>query len=1157
MKTRIIKYFVLAAFLFLTSALGAQTISVNRVSVKRAISEVEAKTGYSFVFLTKDLRTDAIVSVNANTVEEAVPQIVEGQNVSWSIEGKNVIIRPAEQKTPAQEEQEKQEKQKTFNVNGIVADIDNNPLPGVAVIISGTSVGTITDDRGHFSITMQKPGKLVFSSIGYLNYEIHLADAAEIRVVMKEDMKLLDEVVVVGFATQKKENLTGSVATVSSEQLTGMPVMNVTQALQGQVAGLNISQGSGFLNGKNTTIDVRGLATIGAGSNGGVLVLIDGMEGDLSTINGDDIENISVLKDAAASSIYGSRAPFGVILVTTKKGSKGRASISYSGNYRINSPINIPKLADAYKWGLYFNEASHNSGNGDFISAERLQRVKDYIEGKIDWATRPNPNGTTWSNTYADSNGNMDIYDVLYKSYTSAHEHNVSISGGTDRLNYFVSGNYLSQDGTLNWKLDGYKRINLFGKFEAHPWENVTIGFSSRIIKTDYHQPRHLTDERYAAMGKECWPICPLYDPNGHLFNDTVLRIKEGGQTTNVAKQITNQLDFVYKPLPGWRIVANANYRIGANANTEITLPVYQMSVDGVTPSPDGCWDPRSKIVESMIQHDYVTASIYSDYEKSFNSGHYFKVMAGFQTESYYSRNLAADKTGIVDADVPSIDTSTGETVIPNVPGDEPLEMPSWVQGGYGRWRTAGFFGRLNYNYKEKYLVEVNLRYDGTSRFRSGSRWGLFPSMSIGYNIAKEDFFKDASRYVNNLKIRASVGSLGNQNTNSWYPTYQVMGFSSKSSGWLINGVQMGTAWAPGLVSSSLTWETIISYNIGLDWGLFNNRLTGSFDYYIRNTRNMVGPADELPVILGTAVPVTNNTDLRTQGFEFELMWKDVIGDFSYSIRGVLSDSRSVITKYSNPSNTLGQYYAGKKWGEIWGYTTVGIAKTDEEMEAHLATMPNGGQNTLAYANWGAGDIMYADLNGDGKVDSGSYTVNDHGDLSVIGNRTPRYNFSFDITAQWKGIDARIFLQGVGKRDLFFDQNMFFWGAFGMSSWNCMVLEQHLDFFRDDENSPLGVNLDSYYPRPYFGDKRNTQVQTRYLQNAAYVRLKNLQLGYTLPNSLTSKIKISKLRFFFSGENLLTFTKMTSIFDPETAATNGGSTYPLSRTYSFGMNLTF
>ena len=218
MKTRIIKYFVLAAFLFLTSALGAQTISVNRVSVKRAISEVEAKTGYSFVFLTKDLRTDVIVSVNANTVEEAVPQIVEGQNVSWSIEGKNVIIRPAEQKTPAQEEQEKQEKQKTFNVNGIVADIDNNPLPGVAVIISGTSVGTITDDRGHFSITMQKPGKLVFSSIGYLNYEIHLADAAEIRVVMKEDMKLLDEVVVVGFATQKKENLTGSVATVSSEQ---------------------------------------------------------------------------------------------------------------------------------------------------------------------------------------------------------------------------------------------------------------------------------------------------------------------------------------------------------------------------------------------------------------------------------------------------------------------------------------------------------------------------------------------------------------------------------------------------------------------------------------------------------------------------------------------------------------------------------------------------------------------------------------------------------------------------------------------------------------------------------------------------------------------------------------------------------------------------
>lgn len=1156
MLKKIKKFYVLMAFLFLSSALGAQTISVSGVTVKQAISELKEKTGYSFVFSTTDLRTDAIVSVKANTVEEAVPQIIAGQNVSWVIEGNNIIIRPAKDGNDGTESKNA-EQQKTFTVEGTVTDDNNEPLSGVMVVVSGTRIGTVTDMNGKFSITMKKPGKLFFSMLGFLEQDLNVTGASDVTVVMKEDRKLLDEVVVVGFATQKKENLTGSVATVSSNQIADIPVANVTQALQGQVAGLNISQGSGYLDGRNTSVDIRGLATISSGSKGGALILIDGMEGDLSTINGADIESISVLKDAAAASIYGSRAPFGVILITTKKGTKGHASVNYSGNFRISTPLKVPQIADSYRWALFFNEAAHNDGNGDIISEERLARVKDYIDGKITTSTIPNSDGKTWSNTYDNSNGNMDIFDVLYKKVNTAHEHNISVSGGSDKVNYFVSGNYLSEDGILNWKLDGYKRFNLFGKVEANPFEKLKIAFSTRVIRTDYHQPRYLNDNRYWNIGKECWPIGPLYDPNGFLFNDTALRLRDGGQQTTTVKQVVSQLDVEYSPLPGWRIVGNANYKLGTDAVTEVTIPVYQMSTDGVTPSPNGCWDSRSKIVEKMNQYDFFTASVYTDYEKSFASGHYFKVMAGFQAESYFTRNIGADKTGLIDTDNPAINSSTGETTRPHIPNDEPLETPSWVEGGYAKWRTAGFFGRINYNYKEKYLFETNLRYDGSSRFRSGSRWGLFPSVSVGYNIAKEDFFKEATDLVNTLKIRASIGSLGSQNTNNWYPTYQKMGFKTRSSSWLINGMPLGTAWAPGLISSALTWETIISYNMGIDWGMLNNRLTGSFDYYIRDTKNMVGPADELPAILGTGVPNTNNTDLRTHGFELELMWKDIIGDFSYSVRGVFSDSKSVITKYSNPSNTLSKYYTGKDWGEIWGYTTIGIAKTDQEMEDHLASLPNGGQSALAAANWGAGDIMYKDVNGDGKIDSGANTVDNHGDLTVIGNSTPRYRFAFDLTAQWKGFDARIFIEGVGKRDLAFYDNMFFWGTYGGSMWNSVVFEQHLDYFRADENNPLGQNLDSYYPKIHFADRRNTQTQTKYLQSAAYARLKNLQFGYTIPNKFTSKIGISKLRFYFSGENLLTLTKMTSLFDPETAGTNGGSTYPLSRTCSFGVNLIF
>ena len=1028
-------------------------------------------------------------------------------------------------------------------VTGAVADSKGEYLPGVSVIEVGTSNGTMTDAKGNFSIDVPTGAILKFSSIGYKDVEVTVgSSSAPISVVMPDDLELLDEVVVVGFATQKKVNITGAVGTVDSEALAAVPVQNALQALQGHIPGLTITQTDGQLNTKSS-VNVRGIGTIGQGSSGSVLVLIDGVEGDLSLINPQDIENISVLKDAAASSIYGSRAPFGVILVTTKKGTKGEAKINYNNSFRFNTALNMPEQMDSYTWALFFNDASNNAGWGDRIGVEQMQRIIDYMEGRISYNTIPE--GDYWSNGYNLANDNVNYYDVFYKDVTFSQEHNISVSGGTDAVNYYVSANYLSDGGKMKWGGDGLDRYNVFGKINAQlrPW--IQMGYSSRFIRSDYHQPSHMDSNFFQEIGRQSWPISPLYDPNGILFNDHVLNMRDGGQTTNNQTVTQQQLNITLEPIKGFRIVADGTYKSLINYDHVVWQPYAQTAVDGITKGQE--WY-QNDVSESSYKEDYYNFNVYTDFERQFKNGHYFKVMAGFQSEGLNYRNVYARKYGVIVSDVPTLNTANGLD-------QSGKEVPSVASGGYASWATAGFFGRINYNYKEKYLLEANLRYDGSSRFREGSRWGLFPSFSMGWNIANEEFFEPAKNVVDMLKLRASWGSLGNQNTTSYYPTYTTMGYSASSGSWLINGLKPNTAWAPGLISTALTWETVESLNVGLDFALFGNRLSGSFDWFQRDTKNMVGPADELPVILGTSVPVTNNTDLQTRGWEAELMWRDNVGDFNYSARFVLSDAVSVVTKYSNPSGSINKTYAGMEWGEFWGYETIGIAQSDEQMNEHLATLTNGGQKTLG-SDWQAGDIMYKDLNGDGKIDSGSGTLKDHGDLKVIGNTTPRYNFGIDLSFAWKGVDLRVFIQGVGQRQ-YLQSSRYFFGATS-DVWQSMGLVQHADYFRDDPNHPLGLNLDSYYPRPVWGTDKNRVNQTRWVQDASYARLKNLQVGYTFPVKWTQKIGISNLRLFFSGENLYTLTKMTDIFDPETiSGTSLGNVYPLSRTYAFGVNVTF
>lgn len=1029
-------------------------------------------------------------------------------------------------------------------VSGRVTDASGQALPGVSIMEKGTNNGAITDLDGRYSINVQTGKTLVVSCMGYSTVETKVASSV-LDVVMQEDNKFLDEVVVVGFSTQKKINVTGAVATMDAKAFESVPVQNAVQALQGKVPGLLITQSSGQLNSK-ASMQIRGLATIGEGSVASTLVLIDGIEGDLYSINPQDIQDISVLKDAAASSIYGSRAPFGVILVTTKSGASGKAKVNYNNSFRYSTPLNMPQEMDSYTWALYMNDAARNTGASPWIADETLQRIKDYMNGVIEYNTIPmesNPN--MWQTGYDQSNDNIDYYKVFYKSLTKEQEHNVSISGGAAGMNYYLSGNVLHQDGYMRWGGDGLNRYNMSAKFnaDAKPW--LSVNYVARFTRTEYNQPMAMNNDMFfAEIGRQSWPIGPLYDPNGNLFNDHVLRMKDGGRSGSQTSTLSQQLGLVVKPLKGWKMNADVNYRYNSYFYHEDAFPVGQYGVDGVTIV--NSWD-RNWTHESSSKNDYANVNITIDYEHSFDNGHYFKVLAGFQTEISKDRNVYATINGIVSPDVVSIDSATGL-------GTDGSKVAPKVGGGYGTFTTAGFFGRVNYNYKERYLFEVNLRYDGSSRFRVENRWGLFPSVSVGWNMATEDFLRSRARNVDVLKVRASWGKLGNQYTSSLYPTYSALGFSSQGSNWLIGGEPYNASWAPGLVSSSLTWEKIETANVGLDWGFFKGRLTGSLDAFVRDTKDMVGPAEELPVILGTAVPSSNNTNLRSKGFELEIGWKDTIGkDFSYAVRVCLSDATSVITKYSNPSGSLYKNYVGKQWGEIWGYETVGIARSQEEMDAHLSTMNNGAQNFLG-SDWSAGDIMYKDSNGDGRIDNGSFTIDDHGDMSVIGNSTPRYNYGIDISLAWKGVDFSMFLQGVGKRD-YFQDTYWFWGAY-RGIWWSHGTTVHEDYFRDDPAHELGLNLDSYYPRPLWNTFKNYQVQTRYLQNAAYLRIKNLQLGYTLPHVITGKIGIQSVRIFFSGENLATLTKMTKLYDPETIGSNLCMAYPLSRTYSFGVSVT-
>lgn len=1036
--------------------------------------------------------------------------------------------------------------QQSKTIKGTVIDETGEPLIGVSIAVKGTTNGTVTDMDGNFTLP-RVSGKdvITLTYVGYHPINQTIGNQTVFKFTMKEDTKTLDEVVVVGFGSQKKVNVTGAVSQVSAEALEARPVQNVSQALQGVVPGLNFSTNSsgGELN-NSLNVNIRGGGTIGEGSSGSPLVLIDGMEGNMNALNPQDIESISVLKDAASAAVYGSRAPFGVILITTKKGKAGRTTVNYNNSMRFTDPLLTPKMMDSYSFAQYFNEAAANNGQSPVFNDEMMGRIQAYQRGELEAGTTLNEGSNRW-NEYGRANANTDWFKEHYNKWAFSQEHNISVNGGTEKVTYLVSGNFMDTNGLLKFSNDNYQRYSINSKINAQLFDNVTLSYGGRWVREDYDRSSYQGGLFYHNIARR-WPTNPLYDPNGFLMEGSeAIQLRDGGRDKDQKDWNYQQIQLTFEPIKDWKIYAEGNMRTTTRFNHWEVLPVYAHDGDGnaypMKWNDDYSTPGMSRVSEYAWKENFYTTNLYTDYFKNFDNGHYFKAMVGFNAELLNDRGLSGSRDGLITPNVPTINTATSNQK---------------ASGGYANWSTAGFFGRINYNYKERYMVELNGRYDGTSRFVGDKRWNFFPSFSAGWNIAREDFWQSYEDVVSTLKLRGSWGELGNQNTKALYPFFQTMPFGTANGGWLINGEKPNTSGAPGLVSSLLTWERVQSWNVGFDWGAFNNRLTGSFDYFVRKTLDMVGPAPELPVILGTSVPKLNNADMKSYGFELEIGWRDRIGNVSYGVKGVLSDAQEKVTRYPNATGNISQWFAGRYKGEIWGYETIGIAKSQEEMDAHLASLPNGGQNVLGN-KWAAGDIMYKDLNGDGKIDGGKGILGETGDKKVIGNSTARFNFGLTLDAQWKGFDISVFLQGVGKRDYAIG-GPYFWGANG-GMWQSAGFVEHLDFFRP-EGHPMGANLDSYYPRPIFdGGGKNQQTQTQYLQNAAYIRLKNLQFGYTFPQQWISKAGLQYLRIFVSGDNLLTGTKLTKIFDPE--AIDGGwgegKTYPLSKVISFGLNVNF
>ena len=1063
-------------------------------------------------------------------------------------------------------------------ISGKVLDGLQEPLIGVSIRVEGNTIGGTTDADGMFRLRVpQGEATLIVSYVGYLTDRVKVKPGEDNLVIyMQEDAILLDEAVVIGYGTQKKVNLTGAVAMVGREKLENRATQSLASMLQGAVAGLNVTTSSG-VPGSSPNINVRGTTSI---NSAGPLILIDGAIGELDRVNPNDVESISVIKDASAAAVYGARAAFGVILVTTKSGAanEGKATVRYSRRIGWQAPTTSTDYETTGYWSVYTVNTFWQAKNGtnyvdytDHDMQQLLARVNDKTENPDrPWVVEDTRNGRRQWVYY----GNYDWWHMLYNDNRPTQQHSISLSGGTKDVKYLVSGAYDYQKGILKQNPDIYRKYNLRSKIDFTINRYATLSNNTAFFGSQYtFQGNGSIDDTMGYSGRHALACFPMQNPDGSwLYSTPYLNYKiangrhimlgEGShRNTDRANDFQNTTRLVITPWKPISLTADFTYRLYQTRNTHRANNLYYREV------PDGpllsyaTGAGLNKLSESVNTRNYYSANIYANYDSAFGkkNAHHVSGVMGFNYETMRLKNISASGENLTSTSLEDLDL-----VGQNANG----EVLTSVGGGQSEYALAGFFGRVNYDYKGRYLLEASGRYDGSSRFATGSRWGFFPSGSVGWRISEEPFFKPLSRYVDNLKLRASFGSLGNQNVSSYY-TYMrlvtISDFAGYSFGEGSAMAKYSTLGAP--VSSGLTWETAQQWDFGFDLTILKNRLNLTVDGYVRNTLDMLTDGIELPSVFGASVPDMNTANLRTKGYEIALSWRDQFSlgsrPIEYSMGFNISNYRSYITKYDNKDKTFAKsYYEGMRIGDIWGFVTDGLFATDEEAQKYANSVDLSYMVDGLTGGWKAGDIKFVDLDGDGEVSIGSNNVNDPGDRKILGNSLPSLSYGFTGGLRAYGFDASVFFQGTGDHYWYPDGHMMsFWGPYSYP-YQTFLQKNFMDKVWTEDNT------DAYFPRAMAYSTTSgpmSKVNDRYLQNIRYMRLKNLTVGYTIPINLTKKIGVEQARIYFSGENLFYWSplkKITAYVDPEAAIDRSNETYnetfyPWQKTFMFGVDITF
>lgn len=1092
-----------------------------------------------------------------------------------------------------------------ISVSGTVTEKSSGyPSLGAAVMVKGTTNGVVTDIDGNYTITAEPDAILIFQSFGFKTVEIPVQGRSKIDIALEEDTVMLDATVVVGYGTLKKTQLVGAVENVSGEELENRTNTNVARSLQGQVAGLNIIQSDGkpnhtgaiYVRGGSTSYKTR--ASMGGagdgkhsiGQGGSALILIDGVEGSLTSVNPDDIETISVLKDASSAAVYGARGAFGVILVTTKKPQGEKVSVSYQGSVAVNQRTvkwedNI--VTDGLEWTESFYEFYQNiartpaSAGKTPTAMNQFNIPADYLE-----SFRAHRASGSKDEVVLGDDGNYRYYastnwlEKLYKKANMTHSHALSVSGSSKKFNFRITGRYYGQDGIYKVGDESYHKFNFRAKVGVNITDWLSVDSNTYFYRNIYNQPFVSTSSTLPnSLQYFGFPIFPVNNPDGSytygasrggyaLFQDA----KTKQQNNNLSFSETLGIDIkILKDV--LHLHADFTYKVHRNGWTRYRGQNFYSQAPGsvIYETPQ---ESTYKTV-AKTNNDILNANAVLTWTPKLNDNHDLNVVAGWNIEDYKREYYYISRKGLLYDDLPNFELMDDG-------GSEFTTITLNDNDGNASYGLVGFFGRVNYTLLSRYIFEFSARYDGSSKFPTNQKWGFFPSGSFGWRLSEEPWMQWSKGVVDNLKIRGNYGILGNANISA-YQYLETIGIGK--SGVIFNGSKVPVAGTPSNVPDGLTWEKVNTWDVGLDFDIFNSRLSFSGDFYVRDTKDLYITGTELPAIYGASAPKGNYGALRTRGWELTLSWRDQIDlagkPFSYSAKASIWDSSTWVAGYNNTTGNILDYYVGKELGEIWGFRTDGYFLSNAEANNWAKdTYHKNGDNFQAYA----GDLKFIDVNGDGEIGVGKGTLADHGDLERIGNVTPRYSFGLNLDFRWNNIGLSLFFQGVGKRDWYpAVESGFFWGMYNRP-YSYLMKDHGGDNYVHIDYSTENWTVTNADKKPYwtrrvgYAANRNvgplTWENDYYLQNAAYFRLKNMTIDYTLPKELTEKKKISQVKFYLAMENLFTWSpimKHTKMFDPEvidsgdsdfstSRGLNGqgdGFSYPMLRSFTFGVNLTF